>query len=293
MKTKLTFALAAVSAMLMSCGGNVPGNGQQSQQVSTKPAIDTYLNSDTTSGCVVFGGDTLVWIKDMPADVKHGKDIFPNVPDSVLESVGCSNGIPSSMSCFLLKTGGDNILFDAGLGLDNCLLLKTLADFGISPEDLKLVYLTHLHNDHIGTLVKDGKMVFPNAKVYINSVEADAWRSMKEGNDNQLKMLEVCKDNIVMFSAGDTLPGNVVGLDAYGHTPGHTVFQKGRFLLVGDIMHGRTLQIKHPEYNALWDMDPDKAVETRKRYIDYATKNSLIMAGMHFPAAGVLIFEAR
>lgn len=40
---------------------------------------------------------------------------------------------------------------------------------------------------------------------------------------------------------------------AYGHTPGHTVYQTGNILIVGDIMHGTALQLPHPEICAEYD----------------------------------------
>ena len=39
--------------------------------------------------------------------------------------------------------------------------------------------------DHIGGLLKEGKVVFPNAEVYVNHVEAEAWLAM-EGDRSQL-----------------------------------------------------------------------------------------------------------
>ena len=35
-----------------------------------------------------------------------------------------------------------------------------------------------MHGDHIGGLLKDGKVVFPNAEVYINRIEAEAWKAI-------------------------------------------------------------------------------------------------------------------
>ena len=90
------------------------------------------------------------------------------------------------------------------------------------------------------------------------------------------------------FVAGDwnARPGDpfVAAMEAVGHTPGHTVFQVGRLLVVGDLFHGLALQLAHPEICATYDMDKEKAVETRKRFIRYAQENELTMAGMHLPA---------
>ena len=89
------------------------------------------------------------------------------------------------MSCLLLQTEGKAILLDAGLGAPFSQLLPKLKEKGVTPEELQLINITHLHPDHIGGLLKEGKVVFPNAEVYVNHVEAEAWQAM-EGERSQL-----------------------------------------------------------------------------------------------------------
>lgn len=279
MKSRNLLALGLATALLASCGN---GTKNQSEHQGNAPEN----KGPETSYTMTVNKEKLTWIQDVPGEMKQGKQTFPSIPDSLFEATGCKDGIPSSMSCFLLEAEGEKVLFDAGLGKEGSLLIPTLKSMGISPEDLKYIYITHLHGDHIGNLVKDGKMVFPNAKLYLNKVENDAWRAMEQGNEAQVAMLDIYKDNLVLFNAGDTLPAGVVSMEAYGHTPGHTIFQKGLFLVVGDIMHGLRIQLSHPEYSPKWDMDPETATESRKRVIEMAKRNGLIMAGMHFPANG-------
>lgn len=78
-------------------------------------------------------------------------------------------------------------------------------------------------------------------------------------------------------------------MEAVGHTPGHTVFQTGKLLIVGDLMHGVALQKEHPEICASFDMDKEAAAATRRNILKYARDNALTMAGMHFPAPAFLI----
>ena len=75
----------------------------------------------------------------------------------------------------------------------------------------------------------------------------------------------------------------MVALDAVGHNPGHTVFQVGRFLIIGDLMHGAALQLPYPDICASFDMDNTAAIKARKYYILYAKEQGLVMAGMHLP----------
>lgn len=107
---------------------------------------------------------------------------------------------------------------------------------------------------------------------------------MTDDNANLPKaVLDTYKDKLKLFEAGDTLQGGVSSIAAYGHTPGHTVFQKDSILVIADLMHGAALQLKHPEYCPFFDMNPEEATKSRKRILEYAKKNKLTMYGMHIP----------
>lgn len=230
---------------------------------------------------------TITWIEDKPGPTNQGHNIFPTVPDSLWEAIGLQDGVPSSISCFLLKAEGNTILLDAGLGAPFSQLIPQLSEAGVTPDSLKLIYITHMHPDHIGGLLNEGNKVFPNAELWINKVEVEAWKAMDEEKAAlPHAVLSAYKDNFRMFEAGDTLTGGVSTIAAYGHTPGHTVFQKDSILVIADLMHGAALQLEHPEYCPFFDMDPEAATESRIRILEYARKNNLTMYGMHLPDPG-------
>lgn len=196
------------------------------------------------------------------------RTIFPDASDELMESLSLQGGIPSSMSTFLVDTNGIRILFDTGMGAPGSRLLPGLQSLGISPADIGYLYLTHFHGDHIGGMMKGDSVVFPNA----------------ERKAQVVKTMNAYKERLHLFEFGDTLPGNVVAMEAVGHTPGHTVFQSGKLLVIGDLIHGAALQLEHPEYCASYDMDKEAAVKARKYFLQYAKDNQLTMAGMHLPA---------
>ena len=170
---------------------------------------------------------TITWIEDKPGGNVQPISLYPDVPDSLWNALGLQDGVPSSMSCFLLKTEGKVILLDAGLGAPFCQLFPKLKELGVAPEELHLIYITHLHPDHIGGLLKDGQVAFPKAHVYVNRVEAEAWKAMEGDNGKQAKgVLEAYKDRLHLFEAGDTLEGGVKTIAAYGHTPACTWFNQ-------------------------------------------------------------------
>lgn len=232
-------------------------------------------------------GTVITWIEDKPGETLQPHDLYPDVPDSLWQALGLKDGVPSSMSCLLLNTEGKNILLDAGLGAPFSQLIPKLNELGVSPDSLQLIYISHLHPDHIGGLLSDGKAVFPNARVYINRVEAEAWQAMEGDNSKLAKaVMATYKEHLKLFEAGDTLEGGVKTIAAYGHTPGHTVFQKDSILVISDLIHGAALQLSHPEYSPRYDMDADEARESRIRILKYARDNNLTMYGMHLPAPG-------
>lgn len=231
----------------------------------------------------------LTWIKDMPGDSKQGKRVFNDTPNEILKELHLEEGIPSSMSCFLMEVDGDKILFDTGLGGKNSLLHQSLAKLGTNAEQIKRIFITHLHGDHIGGLVDGTEKIFPNAEIYLNKVEYDAWMAMPaDRNAQQKNILSIYADQLHLFTVDEKLPYDIQPLAAYGHTPGHTIFQKGKLLVIGDLMHGAALQMVHPEYCPSYDMDKPTAIESRKKFIKYAADNKLIMAGMHLPSPGYI-----
>ena len=246
----------------------------------------------TTMACdglktLQLDGVKVTWIQDNAKERLMERTLFADASDELIDSLKLADGIPSSMSTFLVETDGVRILFDTGMGAPDSRLLSGLASLGVTPADIKYLYLTHFHGDHIGGMMKGDSIVFPNAEVYASKVEYDAWLKMSSDRNAQVvKTMNAYKDRLHLFEFGETLPGNVVAMNAEGHTPGHTVYQAGKLLVIADLIHGATLQLEHPEICAAYDMDKDAAVKSRKHFLRYAKENGLTMAGMHLPPPG-------
>lgn len=264
---------------------------------SETPAADASAGSATdpqvegTKTIILASGATVTWIQDNAGNKLNPRSLFSDASDSLYNSLNMPDGIPASVSTFLVKVDGKYILFDAGLGAFGGQLMNRLAALGVNPDSIGLVYLTHFHVDHIAGLVaKDGAgndaKAFKNAAVYAGKVEYDAWMNDIPKNDLQKNIMALYKNSLHLFVFGDTLPHGVVAMDAIGHTPGHTAFQLANLLVVGDLIHGYALQKDHPEINSNYDMDKPKSAESRKRIMQYARDNKFLMAGMHLPPPG-------
>lgn len=271
------------SFLTMSSCGNGTKQSQAGKASESVQGVKTMTMED---------GLQVTWIQDNASERLMPRSLFAAAPDSLFEILSLQGGIPSTVSTFLLQSKEGPILFDAGLGQADSRLIAGLASIGIAPEDVKYIYLTHFHGDHIGGLMKEDTAVFPHAEIYASRLEYDAWMAMPDEKKSQVvRTMDVYKDRLHLFGFGDTLPGGVAAIEAVGHTPGHTVYQAGKLLVVGDLMHGTALQLPHPEFCASYDMELGQAVKTRQEVLDYARKNALTMAGMHFPAPAFLILE--
>lgn len=279
-KSKTTKIITASVAVLMavSCG-NTKTNAQQEAEHTTDGV--TVMKIDTL---------TLTTIRDDEGDKRMPNSLFYGKTDSAkVERLSPDGSVSSSISCYLVETQGKKVLFDTGNGTERGgMLLKRLDDIGVSPEDIDLLVITHFHGDHIGGMTEGGKPVFTRAEVYVPEQEYAAWLKMSNQNAKMaMDAMAAYGDRLHRFSYSDTLPLGIKPMAAPGHTPGHTVYQMGRLLVVGDLMHGFDLQIQDFGICPSFDMNPEQAIESRKKYVDYARENKLITAGMHFPGNGI------
>lgn len=276
-KWNCAWLVLAGAWMLGSCGGNA--SKQDSVQASNDSSEVDIVQTRQVEEVRV------TWLKDNAEDKLMPASLFALASDSLIKSLSLESGIPSSVSTFWVETNGIQVLFDAGNGGTAGHLLAGLDSIGVAPEDVKYVYLTHFHHDHIGGMLNGDSAVFANAEVYASKAEYDGWMAMDADKKAEVeKLAEAYKNRLHFFEFGDTLPGKVVALKAVGHTPGHTVYQAGKLLIIGDLIHGAALQLRHPEICASFDMNQEEAIQSRTQFLQYAKENGLTLAGMHLPA---------
>jgi glyoxylase-like metal-dependent hydrolase (beta-lactamase superfamily II) len=199
----------------------------------------------------------------------------------------------SETNTFFIRTGERNILVDTGFGGAVFDHLKALE---VDPAQVDVVLLTHLHGDHIGGLQKGGKPLFPRATVYLAQQEREFWA----GSANAVAALAPYGDKVVTFRPGELgaalpelLPG-ITPIAAFGHTPGHTLYQvqsgNERFLIWGDLMHVQGIQFPLPGVSVTYDTDPVAAAAIRIKVLEYAARNRIPIGGMHlvYPAVGTV-----
>ncbi|GHU64959.1 MBL fold hydrolase [Bacteroidia bacterium] len=200
---------------------------------------------------------------------------------------------PLEVNTFLVRTPNKKILIDAGTGgelSDNLKLME------VTPEQIDEIFLTHMHGDHIGGLLKDNEPVFSNATLYISKKEAEFQTSSEKG-EGARKVLKAYKNKLKLFdpevlgSEKTELSPGIWGIAAYGHTPGHTAFliksDDTKLLIWGDITHAIDIQVAHPTVALSFDNNSETAIETRKNILKYVVKNKIPVGGMHIPFPGI------
>jgi glyoxylase-like metal-dependent hydrolase (beta-lactamase superfamily II) len=222
--------------------------------------------------------------------------IIPGAGADIINRYIPAEGFKLSTNAFLIKVSGRNILIDTGTGVDGVILDK-MKSRGAAPEQIEAVLLTHMHGDHIGSLQKDGRPVFPNAKVYVNARERDHFTKTAV-NQAAVTALNAYGSNVVVFEPlnlgpiyMEILPG-IRAIAAYGHTPGHTAYMvtsgNSKLIIAGDFLHVGLVQFPNPDISASFDMDPRAAANTRRQFLSFAAMTGIPIGGMHvaYPCIG-------
>ncbi len=193
----------------------------------------------------------------------------------------------SSVNVFLVQKDRNAFLVDAGHIQTRGSLHGKLQQAGISPETISSVFITHIHPDHVGGLLWDGRPLFPSATLYIAREEYETWRN-DASREALAKYLAPYESRIRLFEYGTPLPNGLVPEKRGGHTPGHTIFRmpmdgREELIFVGDIVHAADLQFPHPTFCAKYDASPAEAVASRIQTLQMKG----IFFGAHFPFPGI------
>lgn len=175
----------------------------------------------------------------------------------------------------LIQYNDKNILIDTGLGNDKLdekmkrnlgvveesQVENNLTALGLTPGDIDIILMTHLHNDHAAGLSKwqDGKLlsIFPNADIYTSQVEWDEMRNpnIRSKNTYWKENWEPIQDQVKPFENSLTVVPGIEMIHTGGHSNGHSVIK----LTQNDetILHMGDLMPTHAHSNPLWVLSYD------------------------------------
>lgn len=218
---------------------------------------------------------------------------FPEAPDAAWEAARRLD--PDAFAgdqwrlryrCFLLRPADrTTVLFDAGIGPVGApagswapvpgRLPEALAAAGVTPADIDIVVISHLHADHIGWTVdhETRKPYFPNARYILQQAEYDALGAARERHGQILDPLSGA-GQLQLIEGELALTPDIRLMHTPGHTPGHQValVRSGEetLLVAGDLLV-HALQLVDPTVRYRLETDPDAARASRRRYLATAT----------------------
>jgi glyoxylase-like metal-dependent hydrolase (beta-lactamase superfamily II) len=249
-------------------------------------------------------------IKDGTSIIEKPWETFGvNQKPETVQALLAANFLPTdrfvnSYSPVIVDTGSDVILFDTGFGAamrekGSGRLAAGMKAAGYAPEQVTRVVLTHLHGDHVGGLMEDGKPSFVNATYIAGRIEYDFWTDAAragtpaEGNQKSvLANVVPLAEKITFVNDGDNVFSGVTAMLAPGHTPGHMVFHiesdGQQVVLTADTANHYVLSLQQPDWEVRFDMDRAQAAQTRRRIFDMIAKDRIPFIGYHmpFPAVG-------
>lgn len=239
-----------------------------------------------------------------------GGAMFGVVPRSVWAAQSppdTENRVPLALNCFLVRTPKAVILADTGIGtlLDGRYLKyyrfsgdpgleAPLAALGVRPEDVDVVFNTHLHFDHCGGNVAKGPSgavvpAFPRARYAVRKGEWESAfhplaRDKASYFPERLRPLETSGRLDLLEADGEIAEGVAAVL-----VPGHTAFHqclkvtdgKATFFFAGDLVPTAA----HVGLDAImsYDLFPAETLDSKRKIFARAAAGGWVLGYAHDP----------
>ena len=214
-----------------------------------------------------------------------GVDVGPAAVSDVLKAAGQPTDVVTlSVDALLVKDGKSVVLIDTGTG---GALQQSLALAKINPASITDILITHSHPDHIGGLVKDGQLAFPNATIRMSAAE---WTFL-QGETDQAAIVKAIADKVKPFNPGSVVVPGVSSVSIQGHTPGHVGYEivsgKARLFDIGDTAHSSIVSLAKPQWKMGYDHDKLEGESARIAELTKLSRSHELIFAPHFPFPGV------
>ncbi|PKN48308.1 MAG: MBL fold hydrolase [Deltaproteobacteria bacterium HGW-Deltaproteobacteria-20] len=241
-------------------------------------------------------------IDSLPGNTQRldGGAMYGNCPRPVWEKWSLPDErhrIPLACRALLIRDGARTVLLETGIGTffepklqdrfgvveREHVLLQSLGAINVSPEDVDVVVLSHLHFDHAGGMLtpwqqdREPELVFPNASFIVGK---KAWERATHPHPRDRasfiprlhELLEASgRLELVDGDVCETLPSDTYEFCySDGHTPGLTMTRvrtpRGMMTFVGDLIPG--VPWVHLPITMGYDRYPELLIEEKKSLLD-------------------------
>lgn len=227
--------------------------------------------------------------------------------DDLLERNFQTNPIEASINVFLVELSGKKILVDTGSGQlfgpgKGGRLQDVLRALGVDNNDVTDILITHMHTDHSGGLVIDGKIMFPRAVVHVGKPDVDFFfdSSNAEKTNYARKYFDEAEKcvrpyeksgQLKPFADGEEVVPGITASIHPGHTPGssfYTLKSAGqKMVFLGDVIHVPGVQFVRPDITIKFDLDSKKAAQVRAETFSNFEQGRTLFSAPHLPFPGV------
>ncbi len=254
---------------------------------------------------LTIGEVTLTWLRGGENNLDGGA-MFGVVPKALWSKkydVNEKNQITLRTDPILIQAEGKNILLEAGLGKgkltekqkrnfgvsEESSIEESLKELGLTPVDIDIVIMTHMHFDHASGLTKvEGDKivsVFKHAEIVTTDVEWEEMRNpnIRSRNTYWKENWEAIKDQVVPFRKEVEVVKDVKMYHTGGHSDGHAVvvIESGGETLV----HLGDLLPTHAHQNVLWVMAyddyPMTSIDQKQTWLSFAVKKNAWLSFYH------------
>jgi glyoxylase-like metal-dependent hydrolase (beta-lactamase superfamily II) len=224
--------------------------------------------------------------------------LFPDTTDDDWVSNGGhlddSGWLTVSSGGLLVERDDRAILLDSGFGpyptptsnleygmayMRGGAFLDNLRTLGREPRDIEAIAISHLHVEHVGWAAEPE---FAHTAVLLSAIE---WGGRKAEHGVTEEVLTALTPRIQTIRDGEEIFPGVRALALPGHTPGQTGFEVDggdmRLLVFADALHS-ALQVTHPQWALMGDLNPERSAQTRQDVLGRLTDTGTIGFGIHF-----------
>jgi glyoxylase-like metal-dependent hydrolase (beta-lactamase superfamily II) len=200
------------------------------------------------------------------------------------------------VTCYVLRSGGLTLLVDTGVGPPGLWdweaeqeggLPAALEQLELTPADVDIVLITHVHADHVGwNADAAGEPLFRRYVLHEHALAAARERA-DQGHEIVRRCVLGLGDQLETISGEVDLAPGVTTFELPGHDVGHVGLRVGsEAVLIADAVP-HPMMLDRPEIEFVADLDPGAGTTTRCALVPELVDEPVLTICGHYPGSGI------